>query len=280
MQVVIDSNKLRSNELEEFLKKKPSNRAVLTDYVAMEAYKGNTLVNIYKSLEIISKFPNQIVILKNSVSACKLSGRRKSLKKRLIDKNQTDGFPTFIRALLRAKNGDLKIEEEIIEKGRMADEHFSKMLKVAQEMKPTMEALGKEYTKEEKNIIRENGVYTYEMAAKLITTILEVSSFIVADSPHVRKRPPLLELPNTFFFRYAVACYFMILRRNAEGGVLGAAPKKLRNDFVDMGIVAYATFFDGILSSDKRLTTAFNDSCMFLHSIEAEVPYTNRLIHS
>jgi len=278
MRIVIDSNKLQSDELEEFLKRNSSNRAVLTDFVAMEAYKGNTLVGIFKSLEIISKFPNQIVILKNSVSACRLSGRRKSLQKRLIDQNQTNSFSIFIEHLIRAKNGNMGIAQELIEKGRMADEHFSEMLNVAQEMKPAIEVLGKEFTKKERRIIRENDAYTHEMATKLISTILEISSFIAADSPYVRKMPPQNELPNTFFFRFALACYFMIIRRSSEGGVLDTAPEKLRNDFVDMGIVAYGTFFDGVLSADNRLLTVFNDSCIFLYSINAEVPFMNSRI--
>lgn len=75
MLVVVDSNKLQSEELEVFLKNSPSNKAVLTDYVAIEAYKGNTLVGIYKALEVIARFPKQVVILKNSVFAIRQSGR-------------------------------------------------------------------------------------------------------------------------------------------------------------------------------------------------------------
>ena len=272
MLVVVDSNKLQSEELEIFLKKSPSNKAVLTDFVAIEAYKGNTLVGIYKALEVVARFPKQVVILKNSVQALRQSGRVKSLQRRLIDHNQTVGFSKYLRALEYARNGDMMIQKEIFEKSRDATEHLSVMLEEAEEMKETIMALGNEYTKEERKIIRERGTYTEDMRTRLISTILEVSSFIFAKQYNMRKRPAASEVRNTFAFRYSLACYLLVIRRNAEGGITNSLPKTLRNDFVDMGIVAYATFFDGLLSADARLVETFNDVCAFMYAIGAFVP--------
>lgn len=45
MRVVVDSNGLQGDELRTFLAMAPANKAVITDYTAMEAYKDNTLVS-------------------------------------------------------------------------------------------------------------------------------------------------------------------------------------------------------------------------------------------
>lgn len=59
--------------------------------------------------------------------------------------------------------------------------------------------------------------------------------------------------------------------------MLGTAPSKLRNDFADMGIVAYATFFDGLLSNDRRMVDLFQQTCAILKYIfKAEVTYIER----
>lgn len=194
------------------------------------------------------------------------------MQRRLIDKKQTKDFPVYVRALSRARHGDTKIQEEILEKARDANGHLSVMLKEAEEMKDTIAKLGSEYTKQERRIIRDKGAYTEEMIKRLMATVLEISGFMFADQANTRKRPTVSEVPNTLAFRYSLSCYLLIMKLYAEGGVTNTAPKTLRNDFVDMGIVAYATFFDGLLSADARLVETFNETCAFLYAIDAFVP--------
>ena len=95
MQCIVDSNYLQSEALREFLSRSRSNRAVLTDYAAMEAYKSNTTNVIFQSMEIPAEFPKQIIVLKNTRMVGALSGRTKGLQKRLIDKDQTKNFSQF-----------------------------------------------------------------------------------------------------------------------------------------------------------------------------------------
>lgn len=68
MKLVVDSNRLQSEELRTYLNASTSNLAVISDFAAMEAYKGNTLASIYKSMQVLADFPNQVLILKCSGS--------------------------------------------------------------------------------------------------------------------------------------------------------------------------------------------------------------------
>ena len=74
MRKVVDSNMLQSEVLQSFLHGSKENFAVLTDYVAMEAYKGNTLQSIYRSMEILATRPRQVIVLKGTQSICGLRG--------------------------------------------------------------------------------------------------------------------------------------------------------------------------------------------------------------
>lgn len=48
---------------------------------------------------------------------------------------------------------------------------------------------------------------------------------------------------------------------------------KLRNDMVDMAIVAYATYFDGLLSDDKIVNLMFDEvRTRLLAMFDAEIP--------
>lgn len=74
MRKVVDSNMLRDPVLGAWLRRSESNVAVLTDYLAMEALKGNALVGARKSMEILAGFPEQVAILKSTTIVCGLPG--------------------------------------------------------------------------------------------------------------------------------------------------------------------------------------------------------------
>ena len=128
MRKVIDSNYLQSPALRDYLSASNDNFAVLTDYAAMEAYKGDTLKSIYPSMAIVSEFPRQVLILKPTSKIVGLSGREKGLQRRLIDKHQTSGFPKFCADLLAARSGNKALEKSLVRMGKEASEHLEKVM--------------------------------------------------------------------------------------------------------------------------------------------------------
>jgi hypothetical protein len=98
MRKVIDSNQLQAEALRTYLAASRANYAVLTDYAAMEAYKGDTLSSIYKSMRILSGFPSQVIVLKGTRVVCGIRGRAAGLQRRLIDGERTTEFAKFTTA--------------------------------------------------------------------------------------------------------------------------------------------------------------------------------------
>lgn len=252
--------------------------AVLPDFVAMEAYKGETLKTIFKSMEVLTNFPNQVLILKGSSKVCGLSGRRKGLQRRLIDEVQTLGFPEYALTLRLAELGNLDIQKQILELGKYANEHLEKILADAPNIRDAISDLGKQYTKEERAALRTRSMYTPEMTDKLVQIVMKMAAIIFRDIPQVRKIPSYTELPNTFIFRATLAFYLHGIKQFSHGGLEGMDPKKLRNDFIDMMLVAYSTFFDGIMSADRNLSYIFTEACLLLSELfDAEIPYLARI---
>lgn len=277
MNLIIDSNQLQHPKLREFLKN-PKNRAVLTDFSAMEAYKGDTLNSIFKSMSVVSDFPTQVIILKGSAKICGMSGRQKGLQRRLIDETQTSEFPKFAHNLRKAESGNMHLRRQLLDLGKSATEHLEKMLIDAEQMREAFTILGNEYTKEERAALREQRMYTSSMVDRLASTLLVITDQIFKDAPIVRKRPSFQELPNTFIFRVSLACYVMAITRSARGGMRNMRPDRLRNDLVDMIFVAYGTYFDGIMSDDENVNVMFTETCLILAGLfNAEIPALNRL---
>lgn len=253
MKLVVDSNRLQSAELRAFLSRSPKHIAVLTDYAAMEAYKGDTLVSIFKSMEVLAAFPNQVVVLKGTRAVCAQRGRAAGLQRRLIDEAQTRGFPDFVHHLHRAKLGNSSLERQLLEHGRVATEHLERMLVDAQTTGTMMEEFAALYSKSERRIIRAGENLSTEAVDKTIRIVLQIAGKAFQQHPDVKVVPRYAELSNTFIFRAALATYLLVLDWAARGGARDAAPERLRNDFVDMNFAAYATYFDGILSADAKV---------------------------
>jgi hypothetical protein len=72
---VVDSNFLRSTALIAYLSESTGNFVVLTDYVAMEAYKGG-ISSLYESMHILTRYPERVIVLKGTLPAHRCINRR------------------------------------------------------------------------------------------------------------------------------------------------------------------------------------------------------------
>ena len=253
MRKVVDSNFLQSEDLRKYLAKSKSNFAVITDYAAMEAYKGDTLKSIFKSMEILSSYSRQVIILKNTLVTCGLSGRAKGLQRRLIDSGQTKDFPLFCAHLRAAKMGYAKLQKEILSMGWEATSHMDKILGDATGMVDTFDEVTKIYSIEELRLLRTGGYYTEEIIDKTFRAVMSLSRDLFANHPKIRKLPAFEVLSNTFIFRYSLCILVLILRWASTGSQKEIKPEKIRNDLVDLNFVAYGLYFDGLLTHEKKL---------------------------
>src|ERR1700730_4626216 len=113
MRMVVDSNYLQKEKLRSYLAASTDNYAVLTDYAAMEAYKGDTLTSIFHSMAIVADYPKQVIILKATPIICGLTGREAASQESLIDESLTRGFPEYCHHLIAAKGGDPFLQQQL-----------------------------------------------------------------------------------------------------------------------------------------------------------------------
>jgi hypothetical protein len=258
--MVVDSNFLQNDELRRFLARSSSNFAVLTDYASMEAYKGNALVSIYKSMAIVCEFPKQVIVLKGTQTVCGLSGRRAGLQRRLIDERQTQQFPIYCRRLSAAEHGDLRLQTQLLKLGREADDQMNRVLADAQTMADRLEGVAKTFTKDELRALRAGGSIPAGMRENIVRNIMWIAGFFFRDHPRTNRLPPWNEAPNTFIFRLSICMYLWALDWISVGGAKGTKPETIRNDIIDLNFAAYASFFDGLFTSDKKLSYLYRDA--------------------
>ena len=264
MRKVVDSNHLQSDRLHKYLSKTTKNCVVLTDYAAMEAYKGDTLASIYRSMEILSRYPKQVIVLKGTQTVCGLRGRRAGLQRRLIDGRQTQGFGKYCRDLLAAERGDVSRQKAILDHGHAATAHMERILADVADLPDALRGVADIFTDAEIRILRKGSDLTDEIVDKFVQNVLHLAAVLFSDHPGVTNLPDATELPNTFIFRCALCVQLLVFNWTSVGGPHGVKPKKMRNDIVDINFAAYASFFDGLLTEDKKLKNIYHEASHLL----------------
>jgi hypothetical protein len=285
---VVDSNFLESPALRAYLSASPNNYVVMTAYVAMEAYKGDTLPWIYGRMEILAQYPKQVLVLKGMAEVCALNCRAAPVQGYLVDKNQSRDFLEFCQYLPAAKGGDLSLQSQLLENGREATAHIDKMLLDMPTLASGIDLMAKAFSPAELEILRrrerpvpqrlEELVQNRQMLLNLIQNVKGMAAYLFKDHPSVTKWPKLLRARDTFIFRYAICGYVSILMRIGDGGAGKTKPERLRNnDVIDVNIAAFATYFDGLLTADKRAAEIYAGSEFLLREVFAIPPWWMRM---
>jgi hypothetical protein len=266
---VVDSNALQSPLLRDYLSESTNNFAVLTEYAAIEAYKGNTLVSIFRSMTLLADFPRQVIVLKPIMAVRGLRGRRLvEIQHRLIDHDQTRGFRMYCDRLLAAKLGDVYLRDQILRLGRAADAQMARVLADAINIPVAIDEIAKTFTEAELKLIRRTDLpLSEQLASKVIKYIL-----LLTRSLYSRQRRPAVvrsfdELLNTFQFRAALCSFLWALDWISMAGPKCVKPEKIRNDLVDVNFAIFATYFDGLLSMDEKARRIYHQAAIVLESI-------------
>ena len=84
----------------------------------------------------------------------------------------------------------------------------------------------------------------------------------------------ITDATNTFPFRYALCVTLLFSHWVAEGRQMATKPEKIVNDIVDVNVAAMATFFDGVLSNDARVSSLHSEARYVLSQVGAYLTRT------
>jgi len=163
MRKVVDSNFLQCEKLRAYISASPDNYVLLTEYVAMEAYKGDTLKSIYRSLELLAQYPKQVIVLKGTQIVCGLTGRDAASQEPLIDETQSREFSEYCHHLLAAERGDQFYQRQLLEHGRQATANMERLLQDMPSVSSGFDLMAKTYSPAELKLLRRRENYTAQM---------------------------------------------------------------------------------------------------------------------
>ncbi|MDO8330672.1 MAG: hypothetical protein Q7T36_09390 [Fluviicoccus sp.] len=265
MKKIADTNFIQDEKLlRAFLSRSPAYRVVLTDYMAMELYNSGGVDALYRATKVLSEFPGQALVLKEIATVCGLSGRLAGLQRRLIDERQSAELPLFYHVVEAAHNGDRQYTRELERLSADAAKQLEVVLEGVRGSPEAYEGIATQFSNSDLKAFRSGVAFSKDMAVKIVNFCMELSADVMEQHPMVHKFPRRDEFTNTYIFRASLCNCVLALWWISVGGAGGARPERLRNDVVDSYLAAYSTYFDGVLSSDRKLNDIYGASRFIL----------------
>jgi hypothetical protein len=250
---------MQEQALRAFLSKSRDNKALVTDYLLMEALKGDTLAKVFRLMKILCEFPKQVVVLKGLQSISALKGRRSGMTRRMVNKRQTKLYDDWCVGLAKAEAEDADYRRQVIEHGKEATARVDALITAQSRYAEIVAEEAKNYTQDELRILRSDEPYTSAMIDKMAERIVTLTTKFIESHPDGIKPPTVLELPNTYLFRLAVCAYVQALSRIRDGGAQNITADKVANDIIDATFVAQATYFQGLMSNDAKANALYRN---------------------
>jgi hypothetical protein len=265
---IVDANAMRSTEiLEPFLLAEAKNRVLVTDFCAMEAYKGSAEVNLLKSLSVLRRFPGQVAVLRGTQQVIALTNAAALDPQNFIDVEQTVEFSEFCGDVQRATDGDSLLLAHLRAHASASNTHLERLRKEAAVIRSAVLQTQAILPSATLKRLRRSEPPTDDDADVFIRGMLAVAKEFCLKYAGISFRPSPAELSQSFLLRYAVASYLLLLHWIRHGGITHALEDTLANDVVDMNYVAYSTYFDGILSRDQKLLEISRETAWYVREV-------------
>jgi hypothetical protein len=261
MRMVVDSNFLQTDKLKKYLSKE-NNIVVLTDQVSYEAFSSD----IYKSFRILSFYPDQVLVLKRTETILKLSLKSAGLQKRIIDSSDTKRFRGICKKIQNESKRDVSFIRLLTQQKNAVQNDLSRINNEAEKMSELILDYFSSVTKSEAKALRAGPPYKGESLDFILNRIKDLTLQLFAKKVNFIETNNYHEFYNSYLFRSGVCGYFLAQEWYLSGGLKNVKPKTMMNDLLDMQIAAYATFFDGFLSNDKKAVRIYKIANDFINS--------------
>jgi hypothetical protein len=251
---IVDAGALRSPQLQGFLATSKQHFAVITDYTTLEIFAGKPEVNLRRSLQIVSRFAGQVIILKSNAQIWKLVPRRSpGLQRHLQDDRKTQNFLNYCQALFGDVERSQKLLPDIVEMGRRFRASKEQFTRVSERIREAIAELDAQFTPSDLHAIRTGRKPSVTFSENALKNIMGLTGLYFQNIVHADPMPDADKVLYSLPFRYVVCSYALSLKWILERGYIGASAEKLRNDYIDVAYSAYATLFDGLITNDKKL---------------------------
>lgn len=261
--LVADQNYLRAPELEALLTTDPSVRVIFPDLGFLEMAKGEQQeLTVRHSLRILAKFPSRVKLARSVGQA---------LRHELDTKRAVAGLiaPRASTKIVREVLACLATDPDTTAVKRLLDQpaeyitwlkhifldHVDNKDRALLLVEATRHDTGADFVKQVRSgqaSFEERVNFVAERVPSMLLSVLVEDRFGFSAEKakvFVRRKPLLL--------RYFYLNVWAALDWEEMGRLEGLSPEKVSNDYLDREYIIAATYFDGLLTKDTRMNTAY-----------------------
>ncbi|MBN9256246.1 MULTISPECIES: hypothetical protein [unclassified Mesorhizobium] len=256
--MVIDSSKLQSSELREFLRASTANLAVLPDFAWFEVYKQETVDAILAFLSVIGDFPKQIVVLKSGGEIARMNP---GLPDGITAMEQHDVAP-LIREMAHIMNGSRRSDPFVLQHLRnlwsAAAVNLDGMHQGAIDIVTSLPEMSEQmFSEHEIRMLRTGGAYTAEMFGNIFGAAEQIWEALATRHGLQPRSMDRVHITRTYLFRYALGIVIYLLWWIRIGSPKVERIDRIRNDLIDLSFAVYGTYYDGFLTADRKAEWMF-----------------------
>jgi hypothetical protein len=271
--LVIDSCMLQSVELKRFLSSSETNFAVLPDFIWLELYKQKSVDLIVAAFSVIGEFPEQLILLKGGKEIAALDPRIPNMTSSMQHADMSQDIREMISILNNPSKNGPSIHPRLEKVWANAADARAGMIEGAEDILVSLPEMAKQmFSPHQFRIIRTNARYTPEMFSSIVGAadqIWEALSGCDANSTRWRADD---SKARGYLYRYSLAIVIFLLWWIKKGSQPQTRLDRVSNDLVDLSFGVYGTYYDGLMTSDKKSDWMHQNICLALQAIGVNVP--------
>ena len=249
---VIDSNMIQTSELEQFLAFDPGNRVVVPIEIWFELYKQHCLEALRRGLDILGRYPHQVVVLRATGEIMRLDPSCPDLVDRLTLADDGLSMMQMVAALSPDQSAETDVQAQLKAKWDEATSQSEGMLEGALDIVVSLPEMQEQmFSAAEIGIIRRNERYTHDMFGSIFGAAEQLWESM-SEAMGLPWREQTEYKASSLQFRIALGIVVYLLWWISKGSQSRKKLEATRNDVIDLFLAAQATYFDGFLTKDEK----------------------------
>ncbi|MCR2835248.1 hypothetical protein [Parerythrobacter lacustris] len=244
----------------------------MPDFVWMEIYKPQSIDGLRASLSVAADFPSQVLHLRGAREIAGIDPRPAGFGNRMIWPGAQRDLNGTIRVLETFDDSSIARFRSFQSHTEAANQHLGSMIAAAGDLPELFTSISRNLTQHELKIIRKRG----RLPLTVIEKIMEMTRVLsegFAKSPHIKiKRPSPKSYFDSYIVRVSLSLSLYFLDWVRRGSPKNQSPKRIRNDVIDRVIATYGTYFNGVLTKDRKAYDAHIELRIVLENLNARVP--------
>jgi hypothetical protein len=217
-------------------------------------------------------FPDQVLVLKGTKAVTALDARAPGIATRMIVARKEGDFRETVRGLEQLECGDPSVIRGVLPHNKAAFDQMEKALASATGLAEPLAQIASVFERDEISILRRGQPLSQALMHKILALADHMAArFFRRSSQSTEATNAELESEH---LHLPVRSRIGLFRRflDQSGSQDARATEKVRNDLIDMNFAVYGTYFNGLMSGDKRALRTYFFLARMLDLLGARVP--------